>query len=195
MPAIGHGSSPAVPHVRQLIARRDLSALAATVRALTPEQVRNLFADLDADEAAVVFRLLHKNEATAVFEAMDPREQAAVIFELGERTLADVFTAMDPEDQAWLLDELPAKVASKIIAACRPEALESALELLGYAVGSVGRRMSPATLRGMAEEPADALVERILASTLDATMVSVIPVVGPDRRLVRLRGPDGVAAR
>ncbi|KWZ74895.1 MAG: magnesium transporter [Winkia neuii] len=170
--------------VRKLITDRDLATLGSRVRKLSQNRVVKLLSELPLDQAAIVFRLLEKNESLAVFEELDQDTQADLITVLSRSQVLEIFRSLDPEEQTWLLDEMPSKVAKKIVAALGSKEMEGALSLLGYPRESIGRRMSPQVLRSRPTETVGELLGRIRASNSDNDVLSEIPVLTKDRKLV-----------
>ena len=170
--------------IRDLIDHRDLTSLAALVRGLSTNRTVRVLSELPLKEAAVVFRLLEKNMSLKAFEELDQPTQADLISQLSRSQVLDIFRSLDPEDQTWLLDEVPSKVAKQIVSSLDPAEVEDTMNLLGYRRDSIGRRMSPQELRSNPSETAAGLLERIGAHDADNDILSEIPVLTTDRKLV-----------
>ncbi|MGO1174249.1 MAG: magnesium transporter [Actinomycetaceae bacterium] len=166
--------------VRSQIRSRALDPLAAEVSRWPSRTTVDVLDALPGPDAAVVFRLLDKDTAAEVFDRLGTGAQAELVGELGDAPAAEVFAALDPDDQARLLDELPARVAKRIISSFDPDQLGSAMLLLGYAPGSVGRHMSPVELRARPEERAGDVLARVRDSSTELSEAAVVPVVTAD---------------
>ncbi|GAB3059497.1 magnesium transporter [Sediminivirga luteola] len=173
-----------VEKIRELIQSRDLAPLAAKVRSLPVPAVVAVLDSLTIDDAAVVFRMLGKDQSVEVFDDLDSGTQADLISELGHSEIADVFAALDPEEQAWLLDEVPAAVARRLVSSLDRAEIEAAMNLLGYAPGSAGRRMSPEVIHTSPAETVGELLARVRGHEDGMDMLCTIPVLERDRTLV-----------
>ncbi len=170
--------------IQELIRNRELTELGRVLGELTAGEVADLLDELPISDATVAFRLLGKGVAVEVFDELESGSQAALIESLGAQDISDVFSALDPEEQAWLLDEVPAKVAKSIQTSLSSGQLNRANILLGYAAGSVGRRMSPQAVSCHPDELISQVHRRIQASTADMDRLAVIPVISASRRLL-----------
>src|SRR5690625_3099314 len=173
-----------IDEVLELVEKRELSTLARLVRKMPPTEIVEVMRSVPTSQAAIIFRLLEKDESIAVFEELDSGGQAELLTEFRDIEIARVYGALDPEEQAYLLDEVPAKVAKRLMATFTGDELNVAMELLGYAPGSVGRRMSPQAELAAPNETVQTVLDRISASGSGAEMLTQIPVIESDRKLV-----------
>ncbi|MGB3696647.1 MAG: magnesium transporter [Gordonia sp. (in: high G+C Gram-positive bacteria)] len=151
---------------------------------LAPQDAAALLDSMDSDDRTIAFRLLAKDDAVQVFDDLSPGAQAALIRSLGTAQVADAFDHLDPDDRAELLDELPANVAKALIRSLSPAERETTAVVLGFARGSVGRRMSPEYVHVFPDDTCAAAIERIKAGGRDSETIYTIPVVDHERRLV-----------
>lgn len=170
--------------VRRLIHDRELTALSEKSRALSVRQLVRGIESMPISDSAVMFRLLDKDLAVDVFDDLDTATQADLINRLGHAPLTKVFAGLDPDEQARLLDELPARVATRLVDAFDEHELDATMELLGYAVGSVGRRMSGVAVRARDNATVGEVLQDVGRHRGDADVVSVVPVINHERILL-----------
>lgn len=169
---------------RSLIQERDLTTLSRRARDLPARQLVHGIESMPVADSAVIFRLLDKDLAAEVFDDLDTAAQADLINRLGHQPLTEVFAGLDPDEQARLLDELPARVATRLVDAFDEHELDATMELLGYANGSVGRRMSPVAVRARDDETVGQVLTAVGRHEGDTDVVSVVPVISHDRVLL-----------
>ena len=78
-----------------------------------------------------------------MFEFLDLPTQQRLLKALGQEEVAGILNDMAPDDRTALLDELPAAATKQMLLLLSPEERQIALQLLGYAPGSIGRLMTP----------------------------------------------------
>ncbi|WP_313404757.1 magnesium transporter [Aeromicrobium sp.] len=177
-------SQPVLESLRSSLSEEDLAAAADLLAGVAPQEVAAVLRRLPDDMAAVAFRLLAKERASEVFERAGRSAQRQLIEQLGEKEVLDVFAGLDPDDRVELLDELPARVATRLQRTMPDDARPAMSVVLGYARGSVGRRMSPEFL---SVEPQDSLgeaLEKVRRRGDDSETIYTVPVVDADLRLV-----------
>jgi len=170
--------------VRMLVRDRDLTTLSGIAGEMSVQQLVRGIEALPPDDAAVMFRLLDKDPAVETFDDLETATQADLIHRLGHAPLTEVFAGLDPDEQARLLDELPARVATRLVEAFDGHELDATKELLGYAHGSVGRRMSPVAVRARQDETVGHVRRLLGAHEGDVDVVSVVPVISHERVLL-----------
>ncbi len=174
--------------LRDLLYENDLPGLSALLHDAGPGEIVEELRRLRGEDRAIVFRLLTKDQALEVFERLDHRTQGDLVELLQAEETAEVFEALDPDDRVSLLDELPAGIATKLMTGLSPGERNLTAVVLGYAVGSIGRRMSPE----VAPIPFDATVgealERARARALEAETIYTLPVIDDSRRLMGVVG-------
>lgn len=175
--------------VSRLIRTRSLTTLASQVRATPRDEVAQVLAALPVSDAAVVFRLLSKDDAIGVFDALDPGAQTELVAELSDGDIGEVFAALDPEERAWLLDELPAKVAKQLIASLDSATRTATVSLLGYAQGSIGRRMSPVPMTASPLDSVADVLNSLRHSSAALDLLTAVAVIASDRTLLGVVDP------
>lgn len=183
MPPI-HSLDDLVELVSTELARGDLSAAATALASAPLPDLAVLLERLPARDAGVAFRLLPKDEAMTVFERMDAPAQREVVTQLSDADVARVFAELDADDRVALMDELPAKIAKRLVQELPADERGETAIILGYPVGSVGRRMTPDYVHVYAHELVGVALERIQQRGGDAETIYTIPVVDDGRRLL-----------
>ena len=198
-PAVPPGSDEAVdliPDDPVLAQRRvdahidsgDLRGAAAVLDQMPPWLVVTVLERSATKDRAVMFRLLAKDAATAVFEALDPPLQSELIRDLHDSRVREIFAELDPDDRAGLIDELPAKVATRLVRELDAEEQALTAAVLGYPVGSVGRRMSPEYVSTHPDLTAGQTLERVHQRIDQTETIYALPVTDNERRLVGIVG-------
>ncbi len=174
--------------MRDLLYENDLIGLSALLHGTRAGDIVGELRRLRGEDRAIVFRLLAKDQALEVFERLDHSTQGDLVELLQAHETAAVFEALDPDDRVSLLDELPAGIAAKLMRGLSPGERDLTAVVLGYAVGSIGRRMSPE----VATIPIGATVSEALAKAksraLEAETIYTLPVINDSRRLMGVVG-------
>ncbi|HIY85121.1 MAG TPA: magnesium transporter, partial [Candidatus Yaniella excrementavium] len=113
------------------------------INVLRPADAIRVLERLNHRHRAFVYLMFDKDLALRVFEGLPPVLQGDLVNALQEHDTAELFIGLAPDDRVWLLDELPATVASKLLEGLDVDERAQTSALLGYAEGSIGRRMSP----------------------------------------------------
>ncbi len=95
-----------------------------------------------------------------------------------------MFARLGPDDRVSLLDELPAAVASRLLQGLGRKDSDLTGVVLGYAAGSIGRRMSPWYISVHQDLSAEAALSHVYSKLDDAETVYTLPVLDNNRRLV-----------
>ena len=186
-----------------LLRQEKLTASAALMTQYTLAEIADALERLSAVDRAIAFRLLSKDRAMSVFESFDPALQSDLAEDLADDLVTGLFESLSPDDRVALMDEMPAKVASRLMRNLSPEKRTMTNQLLGYAPGSVGRRMSPAFVVAKLGETVGTVLARIRTLNITQHDVVVIPVIDAERRFVGstshydlfMSEPDYVIAR
>jgi len=173
-----------VTDLASLVRAGDLRATRSALSALgdVPAIVDEL-ERYDATTRAVAFRSLPKDVAVEVFEDFDPSLQSELITQLREDAGALVL-ALDPDDRAGALGELPASVARRLLAGLDPDERAKTTALLGYPLGSVGRRMTPNVIAVPTGLSVGAAMRFVHEREPGAETIYMLPVIDPTRRLL-----------
>jgi magnesium transporter len=109
---------------------------------LTPRDVAN-FANRNTQWAVKLFQQLDPIHAARSFKFLRRKKQEQIINSLPEEKAAELLNAMQPDDRTAFLEDLSGSHVKELLKILTPENRAEALELLGYAEGSVGRLMTP----------------------------------------------------
>jgi magnesium transporter len=162
----------------------DLVALAKHVKKLKASQLVSVIERLNDTERAIVFRILPKQLALEVFEALAPTLQSELIEELSSEEVSVLFSKLDPDDRVGLLDELPASVAQLLLTGLSAKERNLTGEVLGYAQGSIGRRMSPEYIAVKASDSVSQAITKVKSKLQSAETIYTLPVTDKTRQLI-----------
>ncbi len=135
--------TPIFPEIRELIEKRNFSALQRLFNDWLPVDLAELISDLPESDQAILFRLLPRDVATETFEYLDFDAQQNLLNALTQKDVTHILNSMSADDRTALLEELPGPVAQELIKLLSFKEFKIAKTLLAYAEGSVGRLMSP----------------------------------------------------
>ncbi|NTU69062.1 MAG: magnesium transporter [Chlorobiaceae bacterium] len=135
--------TPIFPEIRELIEKRNFSALQRLFNDWIPVDLAELISDLPESDQAILFRLLPRDVATETFEYLDFDAQQNLLNALTQKDVTHILNSMSADDRTALLEELPGAVAQELIKLLSFKEFKIAKTLLAYAEGSVGRLMSP----------------------------------------------------
>jgi len=131
------------PEIKSLIENRQFSILKDVLQEWSPADIAELLVELDEKERVLIFRVLTRELATDTFEYLDTDTQMELIKALGNEEVANILNEMDPDDRTALFEEFPAAALQKYLELLTPEEKKTAITLLGYPEGSIGRLMTP----------------------------------------------------
>jgi magnesium transporter len=163
---------------------KDLASLARSVKKLKASQLVSVIERLNDTDRAIVFRVLPKSLALEVFESLAPSLQSELIEELNSEEVSVIFSKLDPDDRVGLLDELPASVAQLLLTGLSARERNLTGEVLGYAQGSIGRRMSPEYIAIKASDSVSQALAKVKGKLQNAETIYTLPVVDPSRLLI-----------
>ncbi|NTW82663.1 MAG: magnesium transporter [Chlorobiaceae bacterium] len=132
-----------LPEIRELIEKRNFSALQRIFQDWLPVDLAELISDLPEDEQAILFRLQPKDLATETFEYLDFDSQQNLLKALTKKHVSQILNSMSADDRTALLEELPGPVAQELLKLLSFKEFKIAKTLLAYPEESVGRLMSP----------------------------------------------------
>lgn len=170
--------------VAQQVTDRDLVNLSHTLTPLDVDEIVLVLERLGERQRAVVYRLLQKDRALAVFELLDPALQGDLLHGLQDSEVVELFSEMDPDDRVWLLDELPSTIAPRLLKGLSPQERQATAALMGYPLGSIGRRMSPEIISTKQGFTAEATLERVRRNIHEAETIYLLPVIDESRHVV-----------
>ena len=135
--------TPILPEIRELIERRNFSALQRIFTDWLPVDLAELISDLPENEQAILYRLLPREVATETFEYLDIDAQQNLLTALTKKDVTHILNSMSPDDRTEMLEELPSNVVQELLKLLSFEEFKIAKTLLAYSEDSVGRLMSP----------------------------------------------------
>jgi magnesium transporter len=159
------------------IAASDLDQVRALLTNWTAPAIANEIRGLTRTEQAVVIRVLPRKQAAATFEFLDRSTQGELLKAMGQTEVASILNNMAPDDRTGLLDECPAEVTKRLLALLSPEERRTALSLLGYPQGSVGRLMTPHYVAIKATWTVQAVLDHVRQHGQDSETLSMLYVV------------------
>ncbi|CAB4629662.1 MAG: magnesium transporter [Actinobacteria bacterium] len=162
----------------------NLSNLASLARKLKSAELVTLLERLNLRERAIVYRVLPKAVALEVFESLDPALQGELLEELNSEEISAIFAKLDPDDRVGLLDELPAGVAKRLLTGLSAKERGLTSEVLGYAQGSIGRRMSPEYISVKDTDSISQALTKVKGKLQSAETIYTLPVVDSSKQLV-----------
>lgn len=170
--------------VAQQVTDRDLVNLSHTLTPLDVDEIVLVLERLGERQRAVVYRLLQKDRALAVFELLDPALQGDLLHGLQDSEVVELFAEMDPDDRVWLLDELPSTIAPRLLKGLSPQERQATAALMGYPLGSIGRRMSPEMISTKQGFTVEATLERVRRNIHEAETIYLLPVIDESRHVI-----------
>lgn len=162
----------------------DLTGLARQVKKLKASNLISVIERLNETERAIVFRVLPKALALEVFESLAPALQSELIEELSSEEVSVIFSKLDPDDRVGLLDELPASVAQLLLTGLSAKERNLTGEVLGYAQGSIGRRMSPEYIAVKASDSVSQAIAKVRSRLQNAETIYTLPVIDSSKQLI-----------
>jgi magnesium transporter len=143
MPTPPATSTTTPADLKASIADNNFQALRAQCDALTPPDIAEALVTLSPQDRVLAFRILSQRKAAAVFEYLPRAEQQTLLKAMGQEEVTSILNAMAPDDRTLFLSELPGTVTKELLELLTPEERDEAVQLLGYAPGTVGRLMTP----------------------------------------------------
>ncbi len=175
--------TPILPEIRELIERRNFSALQRIFNDWMPADLAELISDLPENEQAILFRLLPKELATETFEYLDFDSQQNLLTALTKKDVTHILNSMSADDRTALLEELPGPVAQELLKLLSFKEFKIAKTLLAYAEASVGRLMSPDFLSVKKDWDMNQVLEYIRTYGHESETLNVIYVVDDHGKL------------
>jgi magnesium transporter len=176
--------TPIYPEIRELIEKRNFSALQRLFNDWLPVDLAELISDLPESDHAILFRLLPRDVATETFEYLDFDAQQNLLNALTQKDVTHILNSMSADDRTALLEELPGPVAQELIKLLSFKEFKIAKTLLAYAEGSVGRLMSPDFLSVKQDWNIGQVLEHIRTFGHESETLNVIYAVDDHGKLV-----------
>ncbi|ABL66111.1 magnesium transporter [Chlorobium phaeobacteroides] len=175
--------TPILPEIRELIERRNFSALQRIFNDWMPVDLAELISDLPENEQAILFRLLPKDVATETFEYLDFDSQQNLLTALTQKDVTHILNSMSADDRTALLEELPGTVVQELLKLLSFKEFKIAKTLLAYTEASVGRLMSPDYLSVKKDWDINQVLEYIRVYGHESETLNVIYVVDDHGKL------------
>ncbi len=172
-----------LPEIRELIEKRNFSALQRIFKDWLPVDLAELISDLPENEQAILFRLLPKDLATETFEYLDFDSQQNLLTALTKKHVTQILNSMSADDRTALLEELPGTVVQELLKLLSFKEFKIAKTLLAYAEGSVGRLMSPDYLSVKKDWDINQVLDYIRTYGHESETLNVIYVVDDNGKL------------
>ncbi|NTU92691.1 MAG: magnesium transporter [Chlorobiaceae bacterium] len=176
--------TPILPEIRELIEKRNFSALQRLFNDWLPVDLAELISDLPESEQAILFRLLPKDVATETFEYLELDAQQNLLNALTQKDVTHILNSMSADDRTALLEELPGTVVQELLKLLSFKEFKIAKTLLAYAEGSVGRLMSPDYLSVKMDWDINQVLEYIRTFGHESETLNVIYAVDDHGKLV-----------
>lgn len=170
--------------IEEALDSSNLTNLATLARKLKASDLVSLIERLNETDRAIVYRVLPKAVALEVFESLAPALQGELLEELNSEEVSGIFAKLDPDDRVGLLDELPAGVANRLLTGLSAKERGLTSEILGYAQGSIGRRMSPEFISLKSSDTVSQALAKVKSKLQSAETIYTLPVVDFSRELV-----------
>src|SRR5262245_52274734 len=142
-----HRTAWAAPRLDEIIKNRGVLALRVVVRGWPPAAVASAIEELSVEDQVIAFRLLPREVATDAFEYLDVDVQEGLLRAMAKEDVGRILNEMSADDRTMLLEELPAAATQQLLNLLSPEERATAVKLLGYPEGSIGRLMTPDYVR------------------------------------------------
>lgn len=168
----------------QEVAANRLTAASELLSLLSPREVSDILERVSLAKAAVIYRLLSKDRALEVFDRLEPAVQGDLVAALRDDEVTSLFAELDPDDRATLIEELPATVATRLLHGLPRREREQTAAILGYPVGSVGRRMSPEYVSTHPDLTSAQTMERVRRGAAEAETIYTVLVTDRAREIV-----------
>ena len=163
---------------------RDFTGLRESFRRLPPSEIANLICRIHTDEQALMFRVLPRELAAKTFEYLPRPEQEELIKSLGHDEVASILNSMADDDRTTLLEELPGAVTKQLLELLSEHERASAVKLLGYPDGSVGRLMTPHYIAVRPAWTVREVLDHVREHGRDSETLNMVYVVDDDGLLV-----------
>jgi len=166
------------------IATRNFTELRDALEHLPAFEIGSLMCEMPAQNRVLAFRVLPRELAADAFEYLPFEIQQELLRSLGQEEVAGVLDEMAPDDRTVLLDELPGTVTNQLLNLLDPRERQTAMQLLGYPEGSIGRLMTPDYVRLRPDWKISEALEHIREHGRDSETLNLVYVVDDDGKLI-----------
>ena len=170
--------------IKELLKRKQYTALRELLCDLAPADIASLFEDLDEDSIPLLFRLLPKEPAAEVFVELDPDAQEMLIRGFSNTELKEVLDELYLDDAVDIVEEMHANVVKRILKHADPDTRKSINEILKYPDDSAGALMTTEFVDLKRDMTVEDALKRIRRTGTDKETINVCYVVDPARKLL-----------
>ena len=160
-----------------IVHQREFGRLRDMVRNRPASDVAAALTGLSTEDQVVAFRVLPRKVAAETFEYLSRDAQRSLIKAMAQEDVAAILNNMAPDDRTTFLEELPATVTQQLLALLTPHERVTAVTLLGYPEGSIGRLMTPDYIAVHEQWTIQQVLDYIREHGQDSETLNVIYVV------------------
>lgn len=174
------------PELEAIIRAQDSDEICRTLEQLEPADVGALLGALSGPDAFTAFRSLPPKSAAAVFKYLSRDHQEALIESLASDGvhLAALLNELSPDDRTAFFAGLPNADVRQYLSILEPEERKSAVRLLGYPAGSIGRLATTDYVALHSDWSVDQALRHIRRYGKDSETINVIYIVDQNWKLV-----------
>ncbi|MCW5942516.1 MAG: magnesium transporter [Fimbriimonadaceae bacterium] len=129
--------------VDELITKSRLKSLKTELEALEAADLVETIEAVGAAKGLIVLRLLPPAKAAEVFTELTHSLRDELLEALTSEKLTELLQSMAPDDRTRIFEEMPGEAVQRLVNLLEPADRRTALALLGFPEGSVGRLMTP----------------------------------------------------
>ncbi len=170
--------------VRDLIERKQYTALREYLMELNEADIAALMEELDEADLLKIFRILPKDLAADVFSYFEVENQQMIITSLSEREASNIIENLMADDAADLLEEMPANVVTRLLAGASAETRRDINHLLKYPDHSAGSLMTVEFVDLKENLTVDDAIKRIRRVGVDSETINICYVLDAGRHLL-----------
>jgi len=160
-----------------IVHQREFGRLRDMVRNRPSSDIAAALTGLSTEDQVVAFRVLPRKVAAETFEYLSLDAQRSLIKAMAQEDVAAILNNMAPDDRTNFLEELPATVTQQLLALLTPHERGTAVTLLGYPEGSIGRLMTPDYIAVHEQWTIQQVLDYIREHGQDSETLNVIYVV------------------
>jgi magnesium transporter len=160
-----------------VVQQRDFGRLRDIVRNRPASDIAAALTGLSTEDQVVAFRVLPRKVAAETFEYLSLDAQRSLVKAMAQEDVAGILNNMAPDDRTTFLEELPASVTQQLLTLLTPEERATAVTLLGYPEGSIGRLMTPDYIAVREQWTIQQVLDYIREHGQDSETLNVIYVV------------------
>ena len=131
-----------IEEVKDLINKRDHTALEELIDRCRPADLADLIEYLDPAERVYIFEMLEPEGAGEILVEIEPPFQESILDDLDNETISGIIQELDSDDAADIVGDLPDERAKEIIDAVEDEVSEELEKLLPYPEDTAGGIMA-----------------------------------------------------